>query len=509
MQNSDTIRSGDIYCGQERKSGKYYAYQIIDVKKENMTYLLLDYFDGKLPDENDVKKMQPFRRYRWFFREGSTNYCHSGQRKLPKGAVYVGHKAPLISGECKVYGHWPNGYDNVGEEKWAKFPTDARKKFKAALNDTAEIVVAGIECRRSFQYIDDKLLSAMGDYSELEQLPAAYAFSATKFYPQLIPFLETRWTAAKLNWKNHGQNNLDLSRTHLREIALDGKGLESVKLPESCKEISLSGILSPELKIYSPNGGSDLTLKIELEEDHVPNVGLPQLEILILNQAVKLDLLPVTNHYPNLYYLRICGKPGHISNISSLRNLKIVEILSLEEVFGFTSEEFPQPGTCPLLQTLWIESIPEEAGKEIKKRYKGKIDELDIRKLRKPEWLAENLDNPLRHWDGSEFVPPAKFKKAVAIYRNTRRNALAAANQYQTDKDTVLLQDHLEQTGKEFVIAFNKLDSRSGFIETEEREDLCAAFQVILDAVDSLVNSSEFTINHDRIWEVMNEYRDW
>lgn len=509
MQNNDPTRSGDIYCGQERKTGKYYAYQIIDVKKGNMTYLLLDYFDEKLPDENDVKKMQPFRRYRWFFKEGSIDYCHSERKELPKRAVYAGHKTPLISGECRTYGHWPSGYDNVGEEKWAKLPADARKKFKAALGDTTEIVVAGIECRRSFQYIDDNLLSAMDNYSELEKLPGAYTFNATKFYPQLIPFLETRWTAAKLNWKNHDQKNLDLSRTHLLEITLDGKGLESVKLPESCKEISLSGILSPDLKIYSPNNGSNLTLKIELEEDHVPDVGLPQLEILTLNQAVKLDLSPVTNQYPNLYYLRICGKPGYISNISSLRNLKMLEKLSLEDIFGFTAEEFPKPETCPLLETLWIESIPEEAGKEIKKRYKGKIDELDIRKLRKPEWLAENLDNPLRHWDGSEFVPPAKFKKAVAIYRNTRRDALAAANQYLTDKNTTLLQEHLEQIGKEFVIAFNKLDSRSEFIETEEREDLCAAFQVILDAVDSSVNSSKFTINHDRIWEIMNEYRDW
>lgn len=179
MQNNDTIKSGDIYCGQERKTGKYFAYQIIDVKKEIMTYLLLDYFDEKFPDEKAVKEMKPFRRHRWFFKEGTTNYSHSERNKLPEGAAYAGHRTPLISGECKVYGCWPNGYDNVGEEEWAKIPTDARQKFKAALNDTAEIVVSGIECRRSFQYIDDKLLSAMDNYSELEKLPVAYSFSAT------------------------------------------------------------------------------------------------------------------------------------------------------------------------------------------------------------------------------------------------------------------------------------------------------------------------------------------
>ena len=98
MQNNDTIKSGDIYCGQERKTGKYFAYQIIDVKKEIMTYLLLDYFDEKFPDEKAVKEMKPFRRHRWFFKEGTTNYSHSERNKLPEGAAYAGHRTPLISG---------------------------------------------------------------------------------------------------------------------------------------------------------------------------------------------------------------------------------------------------------------------------------------------------------------------------------------------------------------------------------------------------------------------------
>ncbi len=507
MPNNQEVKPGDIYCGQEQKTGKYFAYQIIDVMKGHMTYLLLDYFGTKLPGEQEVERMQPFKRYRWFFTEGSTSYCHSGEGTLPKDAVYVGNKAPLVSGKCNTYGSWPNGYDSVDEEQWVLIPAEARRTFKAALSNTTEITVAGIACRRSFQCIGDELLTAMIDYSELDKLPAAYTFEATRFYPLLIPFLETRWTAAKLDWQKHGQSELDLSRTHLREVSLDGEGLSCLRLPQSCEILSLTGPLSPHLRVYAPGDGSNLTLK--LTGDHVPDIGLPHLRSLLLNQVANTDLSIVPCLYPSLFRLRISGLPGCVTRIDSLGELKQLGSLSIEDVFGFTAEEFPLPGTWPLLESLWLESIPEEVGKHVRKAYKGKVHSLDVRKLRKPEWLAENLDNPLRHWDGSEFVSPAKFKKSVVIYKDMRRQALAAANNYLAGKDSAALQNALEETGKEFVLAFNKLDSRSNFIETEEREDLCHAFECILDAVDAVVLLADFKMNRGRIWEVMDEHRDW
>ena len=97
MQNNDTIKSGDIYCGQERKTGKYFAYQIIDVKKEIMTYLLLDYFDEKFPDEKAVKEMKPFRRHRWFFKEGlfrvSAKFMVAGQTDMTMSAKKNGQRS--------------------------------------------------------------------------------------------------------------------------------------------------------------------------------------------------------------------------------------------------------------------------------------------------------------------------------------------------------------------------------------------------------------------------------
>lgn len=52
------IKSGDIFCKQEKKTGYYFAFQIIDSEKEKMNYLLLDYFDVKKPETNDLPTMQ-------------------------------------------------------------------------------------------------------------------------------------------------------------------------------------------------------------------------------------------------------------------------------------------------------------------------------------------------------------------------------------------------------------------------------------------------------------------
>ena len=101
-----------------------------------------------------------------------------------------------------------------------------------------------------------------------------------------------------------------------------------------------------------------------------------------------------------------------------------METLTIDDLFGFSADDFPLPKSFPQLRNLWIESIPAEAGKVIKKLYKGKIQDLLVLKLRSDEWLHENLNNPLRHWDGSEFVPKSKYIKSVALWKDARRRMI-------------------------------------------------------------------------------------
>ena len=72
------------------------------------------------------------------------------------------------------------------------------------------------------------------------------------------------------------------------------------------------------------------------------------------------------------------------------------------DLFGFTAEDVPKPEELQKLYMLWMDSLPEDAAKEVKKLYKKRKGEglnLWITKPRKAEWLAQNLDNPFRSWD--------------------------------------------------------------------------------------------------------------
>lgn len=502
------IKSGDIFCRQEKKTGYYFAFQIIDSEKEKMNYLLLDYFDAQKPEIKDLPTMQAATNNRWFFKKGSISYLHADAKYFPKDAELVGNLPPKINEKCNSYSSWPTGQTLVAEMEWMQIPEEARKRFKEGQLDTSEIVVSGITCRRSFQRVDDDLMLAMTDYEkELYELPVAYNFVATQYYPQLIPFLATRHTANKLEWSYHGLETLDLSGTHLREIIILEEKMQNVILPHTCEKIGFSGLMHPNLKIHLVDDNQDLNVNIDVaaQGNIIPNLGIKNLSGLMLRNVDDVDLEVISKYYPNLKWLTIVGKPGNVKNIQSLSKLQDLERLSMDDIFGFVSQDFPIYQSFPKLESLWLESIPEEAGKAIKKQYKGKVHELDVRKLRKPEWLAENLDNPLRHWDGSEFVTPTQAKKAFTIYRDCRRAVMGLVQEYSETKDIKGLNASLKEIAKDYILAFNKIDARTNFIETEEREDILYAFDKILSDTEALKD----VVNISELEDIMDELREW
>ena len=166
------------------------------------------------------------------------------------------------------------------------------------------------------------------------------------------------------------------------------------------------------------------------------------------------------------------------------------------DLFGFTADDFPRPEYLPELRNLWLESVPAEAGKTIKKLYKGNIQDLQVLKLRSDEWLHENLNNPLRHWDGREFVPKSKYTKSVALWKETRRRMIEEASHAELDLSAV------KRITIDYVDGFNKLDRRTSFIETEEREDIFNAFEQILHET----GLSEFK---EELMQLIEEKRNW
>lgn len=119
----------------------------------------------------------------------------------------------------------------------------------------------------------------------------------------------------------------------------------------------------------------------------------------------------------------------------------------------------------PKLNWFWTTSLPDVAVKAAKQLWKGEpgID-LRITKPHKPEWLAQNLDNPFRDWDGAEHIPAASAKKAANQYHKTRSELLRLTAELSEDAQAEALTMVAEYTQ-----TFNKMS----FIETVERDKHC------------------------------------
>ena len=150
----------------------------------------------------------------------------------------------------------------------------------------------------------------------------------------------------------------------------------------------------------------------------------------------------------------------------------------------------------PQLSALWLTSLPLDAAKAIKAGYKKAAAQgldLSVTKARKPEWLAENLLNPFRDWDGREHISPAYAKKAALAYKNM----LAV---------TRSIDAAMEAMVTAYVDAFNKIERRTSIIETVEREEIYTVLAELLAQLSSqlgaaLVDEAALLALFDRLRE--------
>lgn len=491
-----SLQIRDVYALQEKETGKWFAFQIVELGEDYAVCIDMDYWSEMVPTEQDLNKMSYFRLNHHLWDNKICQYSAS-TKYFPSHAQKVGNIDVRPFEEFKIFDNWPNGKQHKLTEKWEKLPKDQVSAFKEALTKRNEtIMVAGKEVKKNLYGIFDDTLSAVKDFSEFDILPGLGRITATKDYPQLIPFIERRCLIRELIWDNCQHRELDLSRTHLEEVEISGECIESILLPSSIISLTLRGILSPNLRIHSPKDGYFMVLRVELQDDSLPDVGLSRLTNLVLSNIKNFNLKDIPSRFPGLVWLGLAGHPGYIRDVAEISNLHELETLTIDDLFGFSADDFPLPKSFPQLRNLWIESIPAEAGKVIKKLYKGKIQDLLVLKLRSDEWLHENLNNPLRHWDGSEFVPKSKYIKSVALWKDARRRMIEETNHPELDLSAV------KRIAIDYVEGFNQLDCRSSFIETEEREDIFNAFEQILNET----GLSEFK---EEIIQLIDEKRSW
>ncbi|WP_249327336.1 hypothetical protein [Corynebacterium glutamicum] len=167
------------------------------------------------------------------------------------------------------------------------------------------------------------------------------------------------------------------------------------------------------LKIHTPRGGSELDI---IAEGNLPRItGVDHLRMLQISEIENLDIAQLAEDFPGLRSLQLWGKPGYLHNAQHLLHLKELHTLRLYDLFGWSAQQWPGEDAqeqMRALGALLMNSIPVDVAQAGKNLMKGRTTAwVDIRGPRKPEWLAENIDNPLRHWVDNPHIPASAAKR--------------------------------------------------------------------------------------------------
>ena len=196
----------------------------------------------------------------------------------------------------------------------------------------------------------------------------------------------------------------------------------------------------------------------------------------------NLDCGDLVAAIPGVRRLTLDGNLGTLNNAATLNGLSQLRWLAIQDMFGTGKSDCLLVDSAPALQFLGLYSVPAEYATAMRRVWKPEIangTDVEIRSPRKPDWVAENRDNPLRDWDGRDHISALRCRKAVSQYKDTRRAVIALLSSRGVD------QAGLIEIGRHFAEAFNRLDGkRSPFIETEEREELFAALDAAVAAAE-------------------------
>jgi hypothetical protein len=504
------LSPGDVLGFPIERIGRFGACQIVaaDTSKQRVTVALLDWTGDHMPAPGDL--VDAPRLVKTFM------FCRASEAvknvRLPAPSRYraIGQLPVRGTTESDSYGDW--NFDDlvVRQQRWNALPAEVRTAFKACLDSEQSTVIPGLVQADDGSLMQMRVAAARGfrddggyritdefHMASLKAWPALSRVSLQCWRKDLVPFLESAPLVSELSLVGHGQRELDLSRTHLDQLAIDIHGLERLVLPESMTTLIVLGkgavnsfgsvdALLDELSAESSDA-IPLTHVVAAQNGRwiwvqatgaVPSVhGIDQVHGLRVNEVAELDLWDVVDTFPNIEYLHLFGAPGTLSELAALTELPKLEALWLRDLFGYAPEEFPALGELPALTRLNLDSVPADVAAAVRKGCK-KVPRiaLSVRKPRAPEWLQQNLENPLRHWDGREGIPAAVVKKARAAFMAALRqvreaNAAGTADARYATTVTRAVAEFLEVVGA--------LNRKHQFFYTLERDE-------VIDAVDML-----------------------
>ena len=494
-------KTGDVYCVYNNYLKKYTACQITKIeendKNPKAVILSLDWSGEEPLKEEELSSIKPLYKDFMYWNRGI--HLSNVDVNVPTNYTFVGNVTPLTDESTNSYATWGNGYEIYRQLKWQEIPKEQRDTFKEADKSKEKVIFAGKECLISKHHLNDEW-THFEDALELKVFPCLSKLTLKKWHENVYEYLQSTPFITELVLENHNQTKLDFSKTSTHRLSLDMTGVEELILNDGLEQLILLGEIRKDCNIQA--NGNEQTLLLQCDKVIPKLKGLHALGKLHVIKIEELDIEEVLNAYPKLTELRLWGKPGNLVHFDKLPEFQQLEVFTTMDLFGFTAENIPTPDRLPNLYMFWMESLPEDAAKVTKKLYKKRKEDglhLWISKPRKPEWLAQNLDNPFRSWDGQENITLANAKKAAALYRKTRAGMVKLVESSPDE----MMQGATELV-KLYTEGFNKMDKGKYFIETVEREDIYTALDDILDLIPA-----EFNIDKENLLNFFDELKDF
>lgn len=484
-------KAGDIFASFNARLEAFVAFQLTPRESGgSWPVVTLDWNGPSLPTPAEIDAMRPAEFTYPTLLKRPVPYQHvvAWSGAMPRSYQHVGWREPMLVEAPRTFSGWPDGTAVLHQRIWDAHDPQMVQAYLTSQQAPPDktVLLQGDDwtVTRDARSVNSQALSAAKSLELFNELPMLESAGITKPHDGLFRWLCTR---PLLTWMRiSGQQNptLDLRGTHLRHLILDVTGLKDVHLNSALEHLTIIGACDEALVISSECKGRHLIVRVE--DPTLPWAGLPELEALELWEVEVFDPDRVVARFPELSALSVIGRLCRTSTLLPLGKLSSLQSLSLDELFP-EQHEFPSPACWPQLTLLRLHSAPDALAKAVKKSFKPLVPDeldLDVRRPRKPDWLAANMDNPFRDWEGRSGISAGQAKKAATLYRNARRNALDRAAQL--TGQPVALTEALTQIATEYIDGFNAMDRRTQIIETVEREEILDAMATIINAVGSM-----------------------
>ena len=478
MTTRPDAQPGDVFALPIESIDRHLIYQVVRPARfkangfDSADLLLLEGLHQH-PDRIDLDALPPARQRLRLLDQRRVDELFNVSGRVPPTHRLLGHR-PLLTAErvpC-AYGAYDSLLAQCWFEHWrAQEPAELRARREGAAGSTLEVSVGGLRLRENTERLSAEQAAAVPDLAELQRLPRLSTLQLDTPRPDLLPFLRTAPVLGYLDLRQPVPGGaLDLREATLHHLSVNAGALQQLALNPSLSSLALTGDVRPDLDVQAHEQGRHLTLIAFQTMPVLP--GLRRLGHLVLHDVAELDLATVAGAYPELRRLEIRGQLGALHGFKALERLPQLEVFWCIDLFGYGPADLPDFSSLPALDELLMNGLPKDAGEALKKQLKRHpgIDR-DIKGLRDAEWLAANRDNPFRDWDQREAIGASRAAKAARIYRDARQAVLALGQQ-----PAAALQAGLEQAARDFAAAFNRLDGKHGFIETEERETIWDAW---------------------------------